>query len=176
MNQNFQSMKCPEGHEALTDGEACPECGALPGLKTEETSKKRFFLQRSKPLKIFIICLSILIITSIVNNLSGSLQGGTASGGSSTDPIYACTNTLANWVIATDVNDMNGSSDTQFVFTFGTQSPIVSWIEGIMGTYIQDSVQQGQTYAQQQIANAAADECNKLSSNGTDISNLPQHP
>ncbi len=170
---------CPNGHPLPAEAESCELCEV-----NEPTSRRDrgslFFGHR-----IVVIVVSLIVIAAVVhvvNVASGSLapngrsSSHSVSGGSSTSPLRSCITTLGNWVIDTDNADANGVSDTQFVFTFGMNSPVTQWIEDELGAFLRNAVQQGQSYADQQLVRDAQEACKSLQSGGMDISNLPQHP
>jgi len=75
----------------------------------------------------------------------------------------------------TGYNLLNNLSDTQYVFAFGTTSPIEQWVQGELAPYVQAEVQQGKQTADQEIFGAAVKECASLIEQGVSVSSLPQH-
>jgi len=195
------SSVCPNGHSLEGSFTFCPDCGAkidasgaptaeirgsidgpTPASTSTKSSGKRNLIA-SLVAVVLIIALAVVISLSHHSNAHHSASasatgasGATGSSGASGSAATSCPMVLGNWVAITGYNLLNNLSDTQYVFTFGTTSPIEQWIQGELGPYVQAEAQRGKQTADQEIFGAALKECASLIKQGQNVNSLPQHP
>jgi hypothetical protein len=143
---------------------------------TDEEPKAWTLIQ---PAKILLIVALVVGAISVGIRSSQSDQSqnqiGDGSGGTTISK-SSCAYVLANWVVLTDANSYSGQADDAYFFTFGQSSPITSWIQSEMGTYIANAAQEGVSSAQSKLLESAVMECVQLQQDGESINNLPAHP
>jgi len=89
-------------------------------------------------------------------------------------PEQSCQLNLSNWVITTsNYEQANPDGVPPLMSQFGTSSPITQWVDGQVGSFLSGTIQNGQASVDSQLESAAAEECQSLSSSGTNIGAIP---